>query len=183
MIAMALVVLAQGGAAAAGDLTDHQLEGRRIRAPIVYVGTVSAVHRLGALDGLTAERQGRMEATVRVAQTLRAPAAVARTDEVAVRFDSRAPDPDGDGFITLAPGDALLVFADVLEPAYAREVFHGRRDALATEVKALRDVLAGMDPTTMRLHDVSAATRASQLRLYDQALAAIARLPASSEGR
>ena len=44
---------------------------------------------------------------------------------------------------------------------------------LAAQVKALRDFVAAMDEGTMRLHGLTQATRASQVRLYDQALAAL----------
>ena len=152
----------------------RHLEHRRLRSAAVYLGTVTAIRRLGALDSLTAETQGRLEATVALTKVLRAPAGVLPAAEVPVRFDSRAPEPEGDGFYTLAPGEAVLVFADGFEPAYPREVLHGAPAALAAQVKALRGFVAGMDPATMRLHGLVAATRASQVRLYDAALAALA---------
>jgi hypothetical protein len=149
------------------------LESRRLRSRAVYLGTVSAVRRLGALDGLTGETQGRMEAAVKVARALRAPAGMAAPQEVPVRFDSRAPAPEGDGFYTLAPGEGVLVFADGFEPAYPRELLHGPPVALASQVRALRDFVAAMDEGTMRLHGLTPATRTSQVRLYDEALAAL----------
>jgi hypothetical protein len=151
------------------------LESWRLRSRAVYVGTVSALRRLGALDGLTGETQGRMEAAVKVAKTLRAPAGMAAPEEVAVEFDSRAPAPEGEGFYALAVGEGVLVFADGFEPAYPRELLHGPPGALAAQVKALRDFVAAMDEGTMRLHGLTPASRASQLRLYGEALAALPR--------
>src|SRR5262249_3481431 len=154
-------------------------ESHRFRAAVVYVGTVSSVRRLGSLDGLSGDMQGRMEAAVQMVQVLRG-AAAAGSSEVPVRFDSRAPDPEGDGYYTLASGEAVLVFADQLaEPAYPRELFHGAPVALASGVKALRDALLAMDADAMRLNGVTPPTRAAQVRLYDQALAAISRIPAN----
>jgi len=160
------------------EVPARHLESHRLRAAAVYVGTVTAVRRLGALDGLTGEAQGRMEATVQVAKALRGSAPSA-PEEVVVRFDSRAPDPEGDGYYALAPGEAVLVFADQLaEPAYPREMLHGAPAALAAEVKSLRDAVLAMDADAMRLNGVTPSTRASQVRLYDQALAAVAQLSA-----
>ena len=65
------------------------LESRRLRARAVYVGTVSAVRRLGGLDGLSGQNQGRMEATIGVGKVLRAPAGSAAPGEVRIQFDSR----------------------------------------------------------------------------------------------
>jgi hypothetical protein len=149
------------------------LESRRLRSKAVYLGTVSAVRRLGALEGLTAETQGRMEATVAVAKALRAPSGSAPPAEALVSFDRRAPEPEGDGFYDLAIGESVLVFADSFDPAYPRELLHGTPAALGAQVKALRDFVAGMDEGTMRLHGLAAPSRAAQVRLYDQALAAL----------
>ncbi len=167
-------------AVARAEAPARQLEGRRIRAGAVYVGTVTGLRRLGSLDGLTADTQGRMEATVRVAKVLRPAAGAPAVVEVAVRFDSRAPEAEGDGYYALAAGEAVLVFADQLaEPAYPRGILHGAPEALSAEVKALRDALLTMDAEGMRLNGVTPTTRAAQVRVYDQALAALARLPAS----
>jgi hypothetical protein len=166
-------------AAAVADPPARHLESWRLRSGAAYVGTVVTVRRLGALDGLTGETQGRMEAAVRIVKVLRAPARTAPPQEAPVRFDSRAPQPEGGGFYTLAPGEAVLVFADGFEPAYPRELLHGTPVALAAETQALRDFVATMDADTMRLHGLTAATRASQVRLYEEALATIARLPAA----
>lgn len=151
------------------------LESRRLRSRAVYVGTVSAVRRLGGLDGLSGENQGRLEATIAVAKALRAPAGSAAPGEVRIQFDSRAPEPEGDGFYALAAGEGVLVFADGFEPAYPLELLHGPRPAVMAQVKALRDFVAAMDAATLRLHGLSPATRASQVRLYDDALAALAK--------
>jgi hypothetical protein len=112
-----------------------------------------------------------MEATVRIDKVLRAPAGAAAPTEAAVKFDSRAPEPEGDGFFSLAAGERVLVFADGFEPAYPRELFHGAPTDLAAAVKALRDFVATMDAPTMALHGLTPATRVSQVRLYDEALA------------
>jgi hypothetical protein len=168
---IALILLTLAPPASEPPVT--HLESRRLRSRAVYVGSVSAVRRLGALDGLTGEEQGRMEATVKVAKALRAPAGVAAPEEVAVKFDSRTPAPEGEGFYALAPGEGVLVFADAFEPAYPRELLHGPPAALLSQVKALRDFVAAMDEGTMRLHGLTPATRASQVRLYDEALAAL----------
>jgi hypothetical protein len=157
----------------------RHLESHRLRSRAVYVGTVTAVRRLGSLDGLDGETQGRMEAAVRIAKVLRTPAGPAPPAEAAVRFDSRAPAPEGEGFYALAPGEVVLVFADGFDPAYPREVLHGAPAVLAAEVKALRDFVLTMDAGTMRLHGLVPATRASQVRLYSDALAVIARPPAA----
>ena len=148
------------------------LESHRLRSRAVYVGTVSAVRRLGALDGLTGRDQGRMEAAVKVAKALRVPAGVAAPDEIRLRFDSRAPAPEGEGFYALAAGEGVLVFADGFEPAYPRELMHGPRPAGRAGQGAAR-FRGAMDEGTMRLHGLTPATRASQVRLYDQALAAL----------
>jgi hypothetical protein len=151
------------------------LESRRQRARAVYVGRVSAIRRLGGLDGLSGEKQGRMEATIGVGKTLRAPAGTVAPAEARIQFDSRAPEPDGDGFHALAAGEGVLVFADGFEPAYPLELLHGPRPVVAAQVKALRDYVAAMDAGTMRLHGLTPATRTSQVRLYDDALAALAK--------
>jgi len=148
-----------------------RLESWRLRSRTVFVGTVTAVQRLGALEGLTADTQGRMEATVKVDKAMRVPAGMAAPTEAVVKFDSRAPQPEGDGFYALAVGEKVLVFADGFEAAYPREVFHGAPKDLAAAVKALRDFVNTMDADTMRLHSLTPATRASQVRLYDEALA------------
>jgi hypothetical protein len=165
-------------AVARAEAPAHQLEGRRIRAGAVYVGTVSAVRRLGSLDGLSGDTQGRMEATVQVAKPLRGPAGAPA--EVGLRFDTRAPEAEGEGYYTLAPGEAVLVFTDqVAEPAYPRELLHGAPEALAAEVKGLRDALLALDADLLRLNGVTPSARAAQVRLYDQALAALSRLTAA----
>ena len=87
-----------------------------------------------------------------------------------MKFDSRAPEPEGDGFFALAVGEKVLVFADSFEPAYPRELFHGAPKVLAAEIKTLRDFVNTMDAPTMALHGLTPATRTSQVRLYDEAL-------------
>jgi hypothetical protein len=156
--------------AAAIEPPARHLESWRLRSRVAFVGTVTAVRRLGALDGLTGDAQGRMEATVRIDKVLRAPAGAAAPAEAAVKFDSRAPEPEGDGFFVLAVGEKVLVFADSFEPAYPRELFHGAPKVLAAEVKTLRDFVNTMDAPTMALHGLTPATRTSQVRLYDEAL-------------
>jgi hypothetical protein len=117
-----------------------------------------------------------MEATIKVGKVLRAPAAAsAPPGEAPLRFDSRAPEPEGEGFYALAVGEAVLVFADGFEAAYPRELIHGKPEALAAQVKELRDFVASMDADTMRLHGLTATTRLGQVKLYDQALAVLAR--------
>src|SRR3982750_1679957 len=74
------------------------LESRRLGARAVYLGTVSAVRRLGGLEGLTGENQGRLEAAIGAVKALRAPAGIAASSEVRLPFDSRAPEAEGDGF-------------------------------------------------------------------------------------
>ena len=149
------------------------LESWRLRARAAFVGTVTGVQRLGALDGLTGDTQGRMEATVKIDRPLRVPAGVAAPAEAVVKFDSRAPEPEGDGFYALAVGEKVLVFADGFEAAYPRELLHGAPTDLAAAVKTLRDFVNTMDADTMRLHSLTPATRTSQVRLYDEALAQI----------
>jgi len=92
-------------------------------------------------------------------------------EEAVVKFDSRAPEPEGDGFYALAVGERVLVFADGFEAAYPRELLHGAPADLAAAVKTLRDFVNTMDADTMRLHSLTPATRTSQVRLYDEALA------------
>jgi hypothetical protein len=158
-------------AAGATDPPALHLESHRLRSRAVFVGTVTAIRRLGALDGLTGETQGRMEATVKVEKALRAPAGVAAPAEAVVKFDSRAPDPEGDGFYALVVGERVLGFADGFEPAYPRDLFHGAPKDLAAQVKALRDFVFTMDAPTTALHGLNPTTRAAQVRLYDEALA------------
>ena len=170
-----VLVLAAAMAAAADPPALH-LESWRLRSGAVFVGTVTGVQRLGALDGLTAETQGRMEATVTIDKVLRAPAGAAPAPaEVVVKFDSRAPEPEGDGFFSLGAGERVLVFADGFEPAYPRELFHGAPKDLIAAVKALRDFVATMDAPTTALHGLTPATRASQVKLYDEALGLLAK--------
>jgi hypothetical protein len=161
--------------ATAADPPALHLESRRLRSGAVFVGTVTAVRRLGALDSLTADTQGRMEATVRIDKLLRVPAGAAAPTEAAVKFDSRAPEPEGDGFLALAAGETVLVFADGFEAAYPRDLFHGAPKDVAAQVQALRDFVATMDVPTTALHGLTPATRASQVRLYDEALAQLAK--------
>jgi hypothetical protein len=170
----ALVVALAPVCFASADVSLLRLESRRLRSAAVYVGTVASVRRIGGLEGLSGEAQGRMEAGVHVAKVLRAPAGVTPPAEAPVRFDSRAPDPEGEGFYALASGEAVLVFADGFEAVYPREMLHGAPAALGEQVKELRDFVASMDADTMRLHGLTAATRLGQVKLYDQALAAIA---------
>jgi hypothetical protein len=170
------VLILAAAMAAAADPPALHLESWRLRSGAAFVGTVSAVQRLGALDGLTAETQGRMEATVTIDKVLRAPAGAApAAAEVIVKFDSRAPEPEGDGFFSLAAGERVLVFADGFEPAYPRELFHGAPKDLTAAVKALRDFVATMDAPTTALHGLTPATRASQVKLYDDALGLLAK--------
>jgi hypothetical protein len=176
---MAVLALA-AAMAPRSDPPALRLESWRLRSRAVFVGTVTAVQRLGALEGLTADTQGRMEATVKIDKALRIPAGVAAPAEAVVKFDSRAPDPEGEGFYALAVGEKVLVFADGFEAAYPREVFHGAPADLAAAVKALRDFVNAMDADTMRLHSLTPATRTSQVRLYDEALGQITR---SGSGR
>jgi hypothetical protein len=176
MLTSAFLLVA--GIAAATDPPALHLESRRLRSGAVFLGTVTGVQRLGALDGLTAETQGRMEATIKIDKVLRAPAG-ASPGEAVVKFDSRAPQPEGDGFFALAAGERVLVFADAFEPAYPRELFHGAPADLAAAVKALRDFVATMDAPTMTLHGLTPATRASQVRLYDEALGLLAKAGSS----
>ena len=167
---MVMAVLALVATIAASDPPALHLESWRLRSRAVFVGTVTGVRRLGALDGLAADTQGRMEATVSIDKVLRAPAGAAAPAEAAVKFDSRAPEPEGDGFFALAVGERVLIFADGFEPAYPRELFHGAPKDLATQITALRDFVLAMDAGALRLHGLTPATRASQVRLYDQAL-------------
>ena len=157
--------------AGVSDPPSLRLESWRLRSRTVFVGTVTAVQRLGALEGLTADTQGRMEATVKVDKAIRVAAGAAAPAEAVVKFDSRAPQPEGDGFYALAVGEKVLVFADGFEAAYPREVFHGAPKDLAAAVKALRDFVNTMDADTMRLHSLTPAVRTSQVRMYDEALA------------
>jgi hypothetical protein len=168
MVAGALAVVA--ALAAAAEPPARHLESWRLRSRVAFVGTVTAVRRLGALDGLTGDAQGRMEATVKIEKVLRAPTGAAAPAEAAVKFDSRAPEPEGDGFFVLAVGEKVLVFADSFEPTYPRELFHGAPKVLAAEVKTLRDYVHTMDAPTMGLHGLTPATRTSQVRLYDETL-------------
>jgi len=165
--------------AAVSDPPALRLESWRLRSRTVFVGTVTGVQRLGALDGLTADTQGRMEATVKIDKALRVPAGVAAPAETVVKFDSRAPDPEGEGFYALAVGEKVLVFADGFEAAYPREVFHGAPKDLAVAVKALRDFVNTMDADTMGLHSLTPATRTSQVRLYDEVLGLLTKAGAS----
>jgi hypothetical protein len=171
-IAAALVAACLAGSSlvAASDPPARHLESRRLRSGAVYIGTVTAIRHLGALDGLTGDAQGRMEAAVKIEKVLRAPAGAAAPPEAAVKFDSRAPEPEGDGFFALAVGEKVLVFVDRFEPAYPRELFHGAAKDLAVEIKTLRDFVNTMDPPTMALHGLTPATRVSQVRLYDETL-------------
>ena len=162
-------------AAGATEPPALHLESWRLRSGAVFVGTVTAVRRQGALDSLTADTQGRMEATVKIDKVLRAPAGGAVPPEALVKFDSRAPEPEGDGFFAVAAGERVLVFADGFEPAYPRELFHGAPKDVAAEVKALRDFVATMDPPTTALHGLTPATKASQVKLYDEALGQLAK--------
>jgi len=155
------------------DLSLLHLESLRLRAPVVYVGTVTSLRRIGGLEDLSRDTQGRMEAAVEITTMLRAPAATPPPESAPVRFDSRAPDPEGDGFYTLAAGESVLVFADTFEAAYPREMLHGAPAALADQVKELRDFVASMDAATMGLHGLTTATRLSEVQLYDRALAAM----------
>ena len=173
LLAFGTASMASGSSPA--DPPAGHLESRRLRSAAVYIGTVSAIHRLGDLDGLTGEKQGRMEATVRVAKTLRTIGRAAVAEQATIKFDDRTPEPEGEGFYALAVGEAVLVFADGFEPAYPRELWHGTPTALAAEVKVLRDFVATMDADTLRLHGLTAATQAAQVRLYDEALAAVPR--------
>jgi hypothetical protein len=116
-----------------------------------------------------------MEAAIKVEKVLRAPAGGARPAETAVRFDSRLPAPEGDGFYALATGEAVLVFADGFEAAYPREMFHGAPKDLAIQITALRDFVLAMDAGALRLHGLTPATRASQVRLYDDVLTQLAK--------
>jgi len=152
------------------------LESWRLRSRAVFVGTVTGLQRLGALDSLTADTQGRMEATVKIDKALRVPAGVPAAAEAVVKFDSRAPEPEGDGFYALAVGERVLVFADGFEAAYPRELLHGAPADLAAAVKTLRDFVNTMDADTMRLHSLTPATRTSQVRLYDEALAQLTKV-------
>ena len=156
------------------DPTALHLESHRLRSAVVYVGTVSAVRRLGDLDGLTGPTQGRMEATIGIGKMLRTIAGAPVPGEAVVEFDDRTPEAEGDGFYSLGVGQAVLVFADGLAPAYARELFHGTPATLAADVKALRDFVASLDADGLALHGLTAATRVSQVRLYDDTLGAIA---------
>ena len=170
----ALLALAVSLTASADPPALH-LESWRLQSRTVFVGTVTAVRRLGALDSLTADTQGRMEAVVKIDKVLRAPAGTAAPAEASVKYDSRAPEPEGDGFYALAVGERVLVFADGFEPAYPRDLFHGPPADLAAAVKALRDFVSTMDADTMRLHSLTPATRTAQVRLYDQALGLLTR--------
>ena len=161
--------------AAAADPPALHLESWRLRSSAVFVGSVTGVRRLGALDGLIGNAQGRMEATVRIDKVLRVPAGQAAPAETVVKFDSRAPEPEGDGFYAVAVGEKVVVFTDGFEPAYPRDLFHGPPAELAAAIKALRDFVNTMDAGTMRLHSLTPPARVSQVSLYDDALAEIAK--------
>jgi hypothetical protein len=161
-------------AAAAGVETPaRHLESRRLRAPVVYLGTVSEVRRVGGLEGFDKPGQGRMEAVVKVARVLRAPAGASAAEEAIVRYDSRAPEPEGDGFHALAAGEKVLVFAGSFDKEYPLELWHGAAETVGREIGDLRAYVAAMDGDTLRLHGLTPATRAQQLRFYDAVLAAL----------
>jgi len=52
-------------------------------------------------------------------------------------------------------------------------MFHGAPKDLATQITALRDFVLAMDAGALRLHGLTSATRASQVRLYDEVLAVV----------
>jgi hypothetical protein len=175
MTSLTAVLALAAGLAAASDPPALHLESWRLRSRATFVGTVTGIQRLGALDGLTGDTQGRMEATVKIDKALRVPAGVSAPAEAVVKFDSRAPEPEGDGFYALAVGERVLVFADGFEAAYPREMWHGAPADLAAAVQTLRDFVNTMDAATMQLHSLTPATRTSQVRLYDEALAQLAK--------
>lgn len=161
-------------AAVAPEVTFRHLESVRLKAPVVYVGTVTGVRRVGSLEGLAGPTQGRMEATVTVGKVLRAPVSLASPPApVVVRYDTRSPEPEGDGFLSLEPGERVLVFAETFDKSYPRELLHGPPAGLTQQVANLRAALAGMDPPTLQLHGLTPATRAQQVRLYDDVGAAL----------
>jgi hypothetical protein len=169
MKALAALVLL----AAAPEAPYRHLESVRLKAPIVYVGAVAEVKRVGALEGLAAPTQGRMEATVTVSKVLRAPAQAAAPASVVVRYDTRSPEPPGDGFFTLQVGDRVLVFAETFDKAYPRELLHGPPAGLSQQVANLRAALDAMDAPTLELHGLTPATRLQQVKLYEAAMAAL----------
>lgn len=161
-------------AVAAPEVTFRHLESVRLKAPVVYVGTVTDVRRVGSLEGLAGPTPGRMEATVTVGKVLRAPASLAPpAAPVVVRYDTRSPEPEGDGFLSLEAGERVVVFAETFDKSYPRELLHGPPAGLNQQVANLRTALDAMDPPTLLLHGLTPATRAQQARLYDDVGAAL----------
>ena len=143
-------VLALVASVAASDPPALHLESWRLRSRAVFVGTVTGVRRLGALDGLTADMQGRMEATVKIDKVLARTRGRARSRRSRGEVRQPRSGAGGDGFFALAAGERVLVFADGFEPAYPRELFHGAPRDVAVAIKALRDFVNTMDAPTLR---------------------------------
>lgn len=170
---MRFVIALVLAAATAPEVTFRHLESVRLKAPVVYVGTVTGVKRVGSLEGLAGPTQGRMEATVTLGKVLRAPGQASPPAPVVIRYDTRSPEPEGDGFFNLEPGERVVVFAETFDKSYPRELLHGPPAGLTQQVAHLRAALAAMDASTLQLHGLTPATRAQQARLYDDVGAAL----------
>jgi hypothetical protein len=164
-----------GGAAAvllllaAASIEDH-VESRRLRAPVVYVGTVAEVTRVGNLD---VPQVGRMEASLKDVKVLKGAPPPEGAGTVVLRYD-HADEPIAGGlFYRVAPGDVVVVFARSLGKEYPMALVNGTAKVVGDDLRARREWLAALDADGLRVQGVTEAQRPDQVRLYDRILGAL----------
>jgi hypothetical protein len=150
------------------SLADH-VESRRVKAPVVYVGTVAAVTRVGNLDR---PQVGRMEATVKDVKVLRgSPPEGGAT--VVFRYDHSDEPIEGGLFYRVSPGDLVVVFAGSLGKEYPLALVNGTAKVVGDDLRARRQWLAALDADGLRIQGVTEAQRPEQAKLYDRVLGAL----------
>jgi hypothetical protein len=149
---------------------EDQVEGRRVRAPVVYVGTVTEVRKLGSLDG---PQGARMEAVLKDVKVLRGPAPDDPAAPVSLRYD-HADDPEAGGlYHRAAAGDRVVVFARSLGKDYPLALVNGEAKVVGDGLRARRQWLLALDADGLRAQGLTEAQRPEQAKLYDRILAAL----------
>jgi hypothetical protein len=149
---------------------EDQVEGRRVRAPVVYVGTVAEVRKVGSLDG---PQGARMEAVLKDVKVVRGPAPADPEAPVSLRYDQAA-DPDAGGlYHSAAAGDLVVVFAGSMGKEYPLALVNGAAKVVGDGLRARRQWLLELDVDGLRAQGLTEAQRPEQARLYDRILAAL----------
>ena len=141
------------------------IESVRVKAPVVYVGSVKEVRQLQRT-----KFDIKAKAVVDITEVARASGS--NPHEASVEYssyDDRTPMLEGGPQYQLRPGVSVIVFANSFDasipPGY---LLQGSRQELLQRVKALRDALGRMSPDQLKLNEITEEDRGVQMSLYEK---------------